>query len=140
MPDIVDIAVSNDNFTTLVAAVQAAGLVEALKSPGPFTVFAPNEEAFAKLSMGSLEEWLKDLPKLQEMLAYHIVEGRVPETEIRQHSSLRTLRGQKIGIALNNGIKVNQAKVIEADITCENGIIHIIDAVLTMPTTKFMVV
>lgn len=140
MLNIIETALASTFLSTLHSAIQAADWVELLSSPGPFTVFAPNEEAFAKLSVGSLEEWLKDLPKLQEMLAYHIVEGRVPETEIRQHSSLRTLRGQKIGIALNNGIKVNQAKLIEADITCENGIIHIIDAVLTMPTTKFMVV
>lgn len=140
MLNIIETVLASTSLTTLHTAIQAAGWAELLSGPGPFTVFAPHEDAFAKLPAGSLEDLVKDLPKLQEMLAYHIVEGKVLAAEVMKHASMRTLRGQNIGIASNNGIKVNQATVVEADLVCENGIIHIIDAVLTMHTTKFTVV
>ena len=139
MLNIIEMALASSYLSTLHAAIQAAGWSQMLSQPGPFTIFAPNEEAFAKLPVGSVEDLLKDIPKLQEMLAYHIVEGSEMRAELVQQASMRTLHGRKISIASNNGIKVNQANLVEADIACENGVIHIIDAVLMMPTIKFTV-
>ena len=140
MLNIIETAIASTYLSTLHSAIQAAGWSELLTGQGPYTVFAPNEEAFARLPEGRLDELLKDTAKLQEMLAYHIVEGCVLAAEIKQHGSLRTLHAHNLGIASNNGIKVNQANLIEADIACENGVIHIIDAVLVMPHTKFTIV
>lgn len=140
MQNIVETIITTPSLVTMQKVIQAAKWDELLSQPGPFTVFAPNQDAFGKLPAGSFENLLQDLPGIQEILAYHIVEGQVLEEEIRKHPSMRMLRGKNIGIAVQNGIKINQANLIKADIICENGVIHIIDAVLALPNTKFTTV
>jgi len=130
--DIVDTAVAA-NFKTLVAAVKAAGLVDTLKGPGPFTVFAPTDEAFAKLPPGTLETLLKpeNKAKLQSILTYHVVAGKVMAQDVVKLDSATTVEGQSISIkTLDGGVMVNGARVIKADIETSNGVIHVIDAVL----------
>lgn len=136
MSNIIETAIANGAFKTLVTAVKAAGLVETLSEPGPFTVFAPNDEAFAKLPKGTVEALLKDVPKLKQLLTYHVVAGKLMAAEVSKHPSAKTLEGQSVGIATNNGVKINDAKVIKADIACDNGVIHVIDTVLTLPAAK----
>jgi len=136
MSNIIETAIAAKSFNTLVTAVKAAGLVETLSGTGPFTVFAPNDEAFAKLPKGTVEALLKDIPKLKRVLTYHVVAGNVPAAEASKLTSAKTLEGQSVGITSNNGVKVNDAKVIKADITCDNGVIHVIDTVLTLPVAK----
>lgn len=138
MSNIIETASVANSFTTLVTAVKAVGLVEALAERGPFTVFAPNDEAFAKLPEGALEELLKDIAKLKQLLTYHVVEDRLLFADVMKLASVQTLQGQRLGIATNNGVKVNHAKVIQTDIVCDNGVIHVLDAVLTLPTMKSM--
>jgi uncharacterized surface protein with fasciclin (FAS1) repeats len=131
--DIVDIAVSDGNFKTLVAAIQAAGLVETLKGKGPFTVFAPTDEAFNKLPAGTVESLLKpeNKEKLRSILLYHVVAGDVTAAKIMKMSSAKTLDGQEIKIAVVGGmVMVNDARVIKADVMASNGVIHVIDTVL----------
>jgi len=130
MADIVDTAVSAGSFTTLVAAVKAAGLVETLKGAGPFTVFAPTDEAFAKLPAGTVEGLLKDLPKLKKILTYHVVSGKVMAADVVKLKSAKTVEGSEVKIDASNGVKVNDAKVITPDVAADNGVIHIIDTVL----------
>jgi uncharacterized surface protein with fasciclin (FAS1) repeats len=130
--DIVDTAVAA-NFKTLVAAVKAAGLVDTLKGPGPFTVFAPTDEAFAKLPPGTLETLLKpeNKAKLQSILTYHVVAGKVMAQDVVKLDSATTVEGQSISIkTLDGGVMVNGAHVIKADIETSNGVIHVIDTVL----------
>merc|ERR1712151_1399240 len=129
---IVDIAVANDDFTTLVTAVQAAGLGEALSSAGPFTVFAPTNEAFAALPEGVLESLLGDTDALSEILRYHVVEGKVLAGDIPDFLSSGTLLdGQQIELVSDYyGVTVNGANVIAADVEASNGVIHVIDEVL----------
>ena len=136
MPKIIETASAANSFKTLVTAVKAAGLVDTLSGRGPFTVFAPNDEAFAKLPKSSVDALLKDIPKLKQLLAYHVVPGKVTASEVMRHPSAETLEGQNLSLISNNGIKVNEAKVIRADIKCDNGVIHMIDTVLTLPTAK----
>jgi uncharacterized surface protein with fasciclin (FAS1) repeats len=136
MSNIIETATVTNSFQTLVTAVKAVGLLETLAERGPFTMFAPNDEAFAKLPDGELEELLKDTSKLKQLLIYHVVEDRLPFTAVMKLASVQTLQGQRLGIATNNGVKVNHANVIQTDILCDNGIIHVLDAVLTLPTTK----
>lgn len=136
MSNIIETATANGSFKTLVAAVQAAGLVETLSGAGPFTVFAPNDEAFAKLPQGTVEALLKDIPTLKQLLSYHVVAGKMMARQVGKLPSTKTLEGQSIGIAYNNGIKINDAKVIKSDIDCDNGVIHVLDTVLTLPTAK----
>lgn len=136
MPNIIETATAANSFKTLITAVKAAGLVETLTGTGPFTVFAPNDEAFAKLPQGTVEELLKNIPKLKRVLSYHVVVGKMMASEVSKLPSAKTLEGQSVGIASNNGVKVNDAKLIKADITCDNGVIHVIDTVLTLPTAK----
>ncbi|HEX9001496.1 MAG TPA: fasciclin domain-containing protein [Blastocatellia bacterium] len=136
MPNIIETATAANSFKTLITAVKAAGLVETLTGTGPFTVFAPNDEAFAKLPQGTVEELLKNIPKLKRVLSYHVVAGKMMASEVSKLPSAKTLEGQSVGIASNNGVKVNDAKLIKADITCDNGVIHVIDTVLTLPTAK----
>lgn len=140
MLNIIETVIATGSLVTMQTVIQAAGWGQMLSMPGPFTVFAPNQDAFGKLPAGSFEHLLKDLPKLREMLAYHIVEGQVTEAELGKYPSMRMLRGNNIGIALHNGIKINQANLIKADIICKNGVIHIIDAVLALPNTKYTTV
>ena len=130
--DLVDTAVAG-HFNTLAAALKAAGLVDALKGSGPFTVFAPTDEAFAKLPSGTLENLLKPENKqqLQKILTYHVVAGRVTAEEVVKLDSATTLEGGSISIhAENGGVMVNNAHVTRADIAASNGVIHVIDTVL----------
>lgn len=130
--DIVETAVAG-HFNTLVAAVKAAGLVETLKGPGPFTVFAPTDEAFAKLPPGTLETLLKPQNKarLQSILTYHVVPGRVMAQDVMNLNSAKTVEGQTLTIhAVNGGVMVDQAHVTKTDIVASNGVIHVIDAVI----------
>ena len=130
--DIVDTAVAG-NFNTLVAAVKAAGLVDTLKGPGPFTVFAPTDEAFAKLPPGTLETLLKpeNKAKLQSILTYHVVPGKVMAQDVVKLHSAKTVEGQNITIkTMNGGVMVDNAHVTKTDIVTRNGVIHVIDAVI----------
>jgi uncharacterized surface protein with fasciclin (FAS1) repeats len=136
MKKIIETAIANGSFKTLVTAIKAAGLAERLSGSGPFTVFAPNDEAFAKLPKGTVEELLKDVPRLRRLLAYHVVEGKALTADAMKLSSAKTVYGQNVTIASNKGITVNDARVIKIDIACDNGIIHAIDTVLTLPTAK----
>jgi uncharacterized surface protein with fasciclin (FAS1) repeats len=129
-PDIVDTAVGAGSFKTLVAAVQAAGLVDTLKSAGPFTVFAPTDEAFAKLPAGTVEGLLKDKEKLAAILTYHVVPGKVLSGDVVKLTSAKTVNGQSVTIDAKSGVKVDGANVVKADIECGNGVIHVIDAVI----------
>lgn len=131
--DIVDTAVKAGQFNTLVAAVKAAGLVETLKGDGPFTVFAPTDEAFAKLPAGTVEDLLKpeNKDKLIAVLTYHVVPGKVMSGDIKgQTLSVKTAQGSEIGINATSGVKVDNANVVTADITASNGVIHVIDQVV----------
>lgn len=138
MKDIVDTAVAAGKFNTLAAALQAAELVDALKSDGPFTVFAPTDEAFAKLPEGTVETLLKpeNKDKLAGILKYHVVSGKVPAADVVNLDSATTLQGQKVKISVKDGgVKVNDAKVVKTDIHCSNGIIHVIDSVI-LPSSE----
>jgi uncharacterized surface protein with fasciclin (FAS1) repeats len=130
MADIVDTAVSAGSFTTLVAAVKAAGLVDTLKGAGPFTVFAPTDEAFAKLPAGTVESLLKDIPKLTKILTYHVVAGKVMAADVVKIKSAKTVEGSEVKIDASNGVKINDSKVVTPDVAADNGVIHIIDTVL----------
>ena len=130
MADIVDTAVSAGSFTTLVAAVQAAGLVDTLKGAGPFTVFAPTDEAFAKLPAGTVESLLNDIPKLTKILTYHVVSGKVMAADVVNLKSAKTVEGSEVKIDASNGVKINDSTVTTADVAADNGVIHIIDSVL----------
>ena len=132
MADIVDIAVSADNFKTLVAAVQAAGLVETLKTPGPFTVFAPTDEAFAKLPPGTVQTLVQNPPQLARILTYHVVAGRLTQADLAKVDTVTSVEGSPISIDCTNGFEVKNATVIAADIVADNGIIHVIDNVILM--------
>ncbi len=132
-PDIVDIAASNPDFSTLVAAVKAAGLVDTLKGPGPFTVFAPTNEAFAALPAGTVETLLKPENKAQlvKVLTYHVVPGAVTSDQLAgKRIDVATVQGSTVHIDGRNGVRVNKSRVITADIKASNGVIHVIDAVL----------
>ncbi|PZV09733.1 MAG: fasciclin [Leptolyngbya sp.] len=130
MADIVDTAVNAGSFSTLVAAVKAAGLVETLKGAGPFTVFAPTDEAFAKLPAGTVDSLLKDIPKLKQILTYHVVSGKVMAADVVKLKSATTVEGSDVKIDASNGVKVNDSTVTTPDVAADNGVIHIIDTVL----------
>ena len=128
---IVDVAIAAGKFKTLVTAVQAAGLVETLKGPGPFTVFAPTDEAFAKLPPGTVEALLKDKAKLAAILTYHVVSGAVGSDQVVKLKSARTVNGKDVSIMVMDGkVMVGNAHVLATDIKASNGVIHVIDAVL----------
>jgi uncharacterized surface protein with fasciclin (FAS1) repeats len=131
--DIVDTAVEAGTFETLVAAVTAAGLVDTLKSEGPFTVFAPTDEAFAALPEGTVEALLADIPALTAVLTYHVVPGKVMSTDLSDGMTATTVQGEMVTIDLSNGVMVNDANVVAADIETSNGVIHVIDKVI-LPT------
>jgi uncharacterized surface protein with fasciclin (FAS1) repeats len=131
--DIVDTAVAAGTFTTLVKAVEAAGLVETLKGPGPFTVFAPTDEAFAKLPAGTVEGLLADKAKLTAVLTYHVVSGAVTSADVAGLKTAKTVQGAELAIDASNGVKINDATVVKADIQTKNGVIHVIDTVLLPP-------
>jgi uncharacterized surface protein with fasciclin (FAS1) repeats len=128
--DIVDTAVAAGSFKTLAAALQAAGLVETLKGKGPFTVFAPTDEAFAKIPKADLEALLADKAKLTRVLTYHVVAGRVMASDVVKLKDAKTVEGQMVKIDASNGVMINDAKVVKADIEASNGVIHVIDTVI----------
>jgi uncharacterized surface protein with fasciclin (FAS1) repeats len=127
--DIVDTAVSAGSFKTLVAAVQAAGLVDTLKGPGPFTVFAPTDEAFAKIPKAQLDALLADKAKLTAVLTYHVVPGKVMAADVKA-GKVKTVQGQELTIGTMGGVTVNNARVTATDVTARNGVIHVIDTVV----------
>lgn len=135
--DIVDTAVAAGSFKTLATALTAAGLVETLKGDGPFTVFAPADDAFAKLPAGTLEDLLKpeNKAKLAAILTYHVVPGKVMAKDVVGLSSAKTVNGKALKIAVKDGtVMVDNARVTKTDIQCSNGVIHVIDAVMLPPT------
>ena len=132
MPDIVDIAVSAGSFETLVAAVKAAGLVETLKSPGPFTVFAPNDDAFAKLPPGTIQTLLQNIPQLTRILKYHVVAGKLTKADLENVDSVSSVEGSPIRIDTSDGFEVKNATVLAPDIEADHGVIHVIDTVILM--------
>ena len=132
--DIVDIAVADGRFTTLVAAVKAAGLVETLKGEGPFTVFAPTDDAFAKLPEGTVDALLGDLPKLKSILLYHVVPGKVMAADVVKLQEAETALGESVAIFVEGDVvKVEGATVVITDIEASNGVIHVIDSVILPP-------
>ena len=132
---IVDIAVNDGRFTTLVTALQAADLVDTLNGEGPFTVFAPTDDAFAALPDGTLDSLLADIPSLQSVLTYHVVPGKVMAADVVNLESADTVQGEPISISVQDGnVMVNNANVIITDIEASNGVIHVIDAVILPPS------
>ncbi|MFP5081796.1 fasciclin domain-containing protein [Pedobacter sp. JCM 36344] len=132
MENIVEIASGNKDFSTLVAAVVAAGLSETLSGKGPFTVFAPTNEAFAKLPAGTVEELLKpeNKEKLASILTYHVVAGKVMSKDLSNGQKAKTVNGQEITVAIGDGVKIENATVTTADLEASNGVIHVIDSVI----------
>jgi uncharacterized surface protein with fasciclin (FAS1) repeats len=135
LPDIVDTAVASGMFNTLVEAVKAAGLVDTLKGPGPFTVFAPTDEAFAKIPKADLDMLLKNTAKLKEILTFHVVEGKLMAADLAQHEYLQAVSGGELRIDakrwhLHSNMKVNGANIVKPDIAVDNGVCHAIDKVL----------
>jgi uncharacterized surface protein with fasciclin (FAS1) repeats len=127
--DIVDTAVAAGSFKTLVTAVQAAGLVDTLKGPGPFTVFAPTDEAFAKIPKEQLDALLKDKAKLTAVLTYHVVPGKVMAKDVKA-GKVKTVQGSEITVGTMGGVTVDNAKVVATDVAASNGVIHVIDSVI----------
>jgi uncharacterized surface protein with fasciclin (FAS1) repeats len=128
--DIVDTALAAGSFNTLAAALTAADLIDTLKGEGPFTVFAPTDEAFAKLPEGTVEALLQDKEKLTAILTYHVVAGQVTAADVVELEEAETLQGSKIRINAEDGVRINSATVIAADVMASNGVIHVIDEVL----------
>lgn len=136
MHDIIDTAVAAGNFKTLAAALTAADLVVTLKGTGPFTVFAPTDEAFAKLPAGTVDALLKDVPKLKSILTYHVVSGKVMAADVMKMDgkSAKTVNGADVKISTQGGVKLNNnVHVTKTDIDCTNGVIHVVDSVLMPP-------
>ncbi len=127
--DIVDTAVSAGNFKTLATALTAAGLISTLKGPGPFTVFAPTDEAFAKIPKAQLDALLADKSKLTAVLTYHVVAGKVMAKDVKA-GKVKTVQGSELTVTTAGGVMVDNAKVIGTDIVADNGVIHVIDSVL----------
>ncbi|MBL0093461.1 MAG: fasciclin domain-containing protein [Piscinibacter sp.] len=127
--DIVDTAVAAGKFNTLATALQAAGLVDTLKGPGPFTVFAPTDEAFAKIPKADLDALLKDKAKLSAVLTYHVVSGKVMAKDVKA-GKVKTVQGSELTLGTTGGVTVDAAKVVQADIVADNGVIHVIDSVV----------
>ena len=130
--DIVDTAVAAGSFKTLVTAVQAAGLVDTLKGKGPFTVFAPTDEAFAKIPKADLDALLKDKAKLTAVLTYHVVPGKVMAKDVKA-GKVKTVQGGELTVSTTGGVKVDNANVVKTDIAASNGVIHAIDRVILPP-------
>jgi len=131
--DIVETAIDANNFSTLLTAVKQAGLVDALKGEGPYTLFAPTDEAFAKIPQDQLQALLKDKKMLTSVLTYHVVADNIPSSDVVKLKQAKTLQGQSISINASNGVKVDNANVIMTDIVASNGVIHVIDSVI-MPS------
>jgi uncharacterized surface protein with fasciclin (FAS1) repeats len=135
--DIVSLAVGNENLSTLVAAVKAAGLVETLQGAGPFTVFAPTNDAFAALPAGTLESLLKpeNKAKLASILTYHVVPAKVMSTDLSNGQKAKTVEGSEVKVMINDsGVMINDAKVVAADVAASNGVVHVIDKVILPPS------
>lgn len=130
MPTIVDVAVQAGKFNTLVQAVQAAGLVETLSGEGPFTVFAPTDEAFAQIPQETLQAVLADKEKLTAILTYHVVPGKLMAADVVRSTQLQTVQGQSITVSTEGGVRVDDANVVQTDIEADNGVIHVIDQVI----------
>lgn len=130
MANIIETATNNGSFNTLVAAIQAAGLVDTLNSDGPFTVFAPTDEAFNQLPAGTVDALLQDIPKLKKILTYHVVSGKVLAADVVKLKTAKTVEGSDVKIDASNGVKINDATVAAADVNADNGVIHVIDKVL----------
>lgn len=130
MPTIVDVAVSAGKFNTLVETLKTAGLVEALSGEGPFTVFAPTDEAFAQIPTDTLQAVLQNKEQLAAILTYHVVPGKLMASDVVRTSALKTLQGQSITITTEGSVQVDGANVISADIEADNGVIHVIDRVI----------
>lgn len=128
--DIIETARTAGSFRTLLSALEAAGLTDALRADGPFTVFAPTDDAFNKLPAGTVEDLLKDIPKLNSILTYHVVSGKVTAADVADLTDAKTLLGQKLRIDASREIRINSARVMKADVFAENGVIHVIDEVL----------
>jgi uncharacterized surface protein with fasciclin (FAS1) repeats len=132
--NIVDVAVTDGRFKTLVAAVQAAGLVETLKGKGPFTVLAPTDDAFNKLPAGTVEGLLNDIPALKNILLYHVIPAKAMSCDVMKMTSATTVQGKDVSIKVESGkVKVDKANVIIPDIEASNGVIHVIDTVILPP-------
>jgi uncharacterized surface protein with fasciclin (FAS1) repeats len=127
--DIVDTAVAAGNFKTLATALKAAGLIETLKGPGPFTVFAPTDAAFAKIPAEQLQALLKDKAKLTAVLTYHVVPGKVMAKDVKA-GMVKTVQGSSLTVSTMGGVKVDNANVTAVDIAADNGVIHVIDSVV----------
>lgn len=132
MADIVDIAVGAGSFKTLVTAVQVAGLVDTLKSPGPFTVFAPNDDAFAKLPPGTVQTLVQNIPQLTRILTFHVVAGKYKKEDLAKLESITSIEGSPIRLNFVDGFEVKNATVVAPDIEADNGVIHVIDTVILM--------
>lgn len=130
MKNIVETAVHAGTFNTLVAAVQAAGLTETLATAGPFTVFAPTDEAFANLPAGTVEKLLENKTQLTNVLTYHVAQGKMLASDVIQKSTIPTLQGNALPVKVGTEVHIGNAKVTQTDILCSNGVIHVIDAVL----------
>ena len=132
--DIVDTAVAAGSFNTLATALKAAGLVETLKGKGPFTVFAPTDDAFRKLPAGTLEKLLADKAQLTKVLTYHVVAGKVLATDVVKLKEAKTVEGSSVKISVKDGkVKVDGANVVKTDVGASNGVIHVLDAVILPP-------
>jgi uncharacterized surface protein with fasciclin (FAS1) repeats len=137
--DIVDVAAGNPDFSTLVAAVKAAGLVDTLKGSGPFTVFAPTNAAFAKIPKAKLDALLKDKAALTKVLTYHVIPGKVMAADVvklKNGTKVKTVQGSTITVKVKPGVMVNNARVIKTDVGASNGVIHVIDTVILPPMGK----
>lgn len=132
MADIVDIAVNAEGFKTLVTAVQVANLVETLKGSGPFTVFAPNDDAFAKLPPGTVQTLVQNVPQLARILTFHVVPGKWMKADLEQVDFVTSIEGSPIQINTSDGFEVKNATVLAADIAADNGVIHVLDRVILM--------
>ncbi|NET03890.1 MAG: fasciclin domain-containing protein [Symploca sp. SIO2B6] len=132
MANIVDIAVSAGNFKTLLTAVEIAGLVETLKGSGPFTVFAPNDDAFAKLPPGTIQTLVQNIPQLTRILTYHVVPAKLTRADLAKLDSVISIEGSPIPIHASDGFEVKNSTVVAADIEADNGIIHVLEQVILM--------
>jgi uncharacterized surface protein with fasciclin (FAS1) repeats len=136
MHDIIDTAIAAGNFKSLVNAIKAAGLVDTLKGKGPFTVFAPTDEAFAKLPAGKLDAMLKDAAALKSLLTYHVIDGKVMSKDVAtmDGKTTKTVNGAELKIGTKDGVKLNDASTVtKTDIECSNGVIHVVDNIVALP-------
>ncbi len=131
MSDLLETAANAGHFKTLLTTVEAAGLLELLQSPGPYTLLAPTDEAFAKIPANTIASWMEDIPKLKKIISYHILFGDVRTDNFVELKSAETVEGSVVGIDTSDGITINDAQVLKADILTDNGVIHAIDQVLT---------